>query len=280
MGNSLASAMRMKGIVDEIYGVESNHKFLQQAFQTGSYAQCVTSLEELFESNRSTNSKSNAANSFDMIFVCTPVDTVPAIVADCVQKFPDAIVSDIGSTKSEIVSKTDRLLAGCDHRFVAGHPIAGGDTTGPITPPNSIFTDKLFVSTPSESTDLTVVEQIEKLWRSLDCRTIRLEPTEHDRLLGLTSHMPHVVSAVLSATLQKNEVEYCGTGWRDTTRIAKSNPLLWKEILVHNRDSVRQAMDRFLATFEQIKNAIEAEDWDSVVKLLEKGKQNRDALGN
>ena len=92
--------------------------------------------------------------------------------------------------------------------------------------------------------------------------------------------MPHVVSAVLSATLQKNEVEYCGTGWRDTTRIAKSNPLLWKEILVHNRDSVRQAMDRFLATFEQIKNAIEAEDWDSVVKLLEKGKQNRDALGN
>ena len=126
--------------------------------------------------HRNTNSKSNAANSFEMMFVCTPVDTVPAIVADCVQKFPDAIVSDIGSTKSEIVSKTDRLLAGCDHRFVAGHPIAGGDTTGPITPPNSIFTDKLFVSTPSESTDLTAVEQIERLWRALDCRTIRLEP--------------------------------------------------------------------------------------------------------
>lgn len=280
MGNSIASAMRMKDAVNEIYGVESNAQFRNQAFETGSYAACVASLDEL------SDSINHASAPFDIVLVCTPVDTVPMVVADCVQKFPGAIVSDIGSTKSEIVAKTDRLLASLDHRFVGehrfvgGHPIAGGDATGPITPPNSIFTNKLFVATPSAATNLQSIERIEKLWQALDCKTIRLDPAEHDRLLGLTSHMPHVVSAVLSATLEEDEAAFCGTGWRDTTRIAKSNPLLWKEILVHNRDSVQQAMDRFLATFEQIKNAIETEDWDSVVTLMEKGKQNRDALGN
>ena len=274
MGNSIASAMRMKEVVDEIYGVESNSEFRDQAFETGSYAACVESLDELSALGE------NVDASFEIVLVCTPVDTVPEIVADCVRKFPNAIVSDIGSTKSEIVAKTDRLLASSRHRFVGGHPIAGGDTTGPITPPDSIFTNKLFVATPSTATSSNAIERIEELWKALDCKTIRLDAEEHDRLLGLTSHMPHVVSAVLSATLGDDEAVFCGTGWRDTTRIAKSNPLLWKEILVHNRDSVQQAMDRFLATFEQMKDAIETEDWDSVVTLLEKGKQNRNALGN
>ena len=279
MGTSIASVVHQKRRSNRLYGVEPNEAYRKTAMESGCYTDVCDSLSELADlMNRSPALENGELPS--VILVCSPVETVVDLVWHCIGAFPEAVISDIGSTKWKIVEELEIRLAQTPHRFVGGHPIAGGESSGPVTPPDSIFTGKTFVATPTENTDPFALNTVEEFWKSLDCRTTRLSPERHDRLLAVTSHLPHVNASVLSAMLESQESDFCGTGWRDSTRIAKSNPLLWKEILVHNRESVLDALERFESILAIIRRAIDQNDWDTVIEVLEKGKINRDALGN
>ena len=111
-------------------------------------------------------------------------------------------------------------------------------------------------------------------------KTKQMSCEQHDEFLGMTSHLPHAIASALSAALSQGELEYCGTGILDTIRIARSNPLLWKQIFVHNRESVLNAMDRFQALLDDFRNSLENNSTEDLFSILEKGQQNRDALGN
>ena len=191
-----------------------------------------------------------------------------------------SLITDIASIKCEIVEEMNSLAPTGLGRYIPSHPITGSDRSGPIRPPESIFTDRSCVITKMAENRKKDVERVDSFWTSIGSQVFYLSPEEHDILLGMTSHMPHAVASALSASLTEQELQFCGTGIRDTIRIAKSNPLLWKQIFVHNRVSVLKAMDRFQEFFDKIRNCLENETFDELVSILEQGQKNRDALGN
>ena len=267
MGNALANALYDNKIADRIAGIEPNPQFREQALGNDCYSEIESSLEQIdFEP--------------DLAVICSPIETVVSTAGQLFQRYKDMVITDIASVKRAIVDGVTGELGQQSSRFVPAHPITGSDRTGPIQPPASIFTDRACVITRLESNEDADVQLVDSMWSQLGSRVYYLSPDEHDLLLGMTSHMPHAVASALSASLNEQELEFCGTGIRDTIRIAKSNPLLWKQIFVQNRDSVLRAMDRFQDFFSQLRHALETDSVDELVSLLEKGQKNRDALGN
>lgn len=271
MGNALANAMHGNSVAREIYGVEPNEVYRTAAMGDGCYAHIEPQIDQV-----------NVA--LDLAIVCTPVETVSSIVCELLRRFPQTIVTDITSVKqsiiSEVLAETKAEMSSAASRFIPAHPITGSDRTGPIQPPASIFTDRSCVITPQAENSAQDLDAIEQLWTSLGSHVFRLDAEVHDQLLGMTSHMPHAVASALSAALKEDELKFCGTGIRDTIRIAKSNPLLWKQIFVHNRESILQAMDRFQLVFDEIRESLESDSVGRLISILEKGQKNRDALGN
>lgn len=277
MGNSIASALAKGQVCSQLIGIEPKTDFRETAVGSGNYSAVYHSLEEWQESAQSLNADSLHV---DILLICTPVDLVADLAIRCHSIFPRTVLSDIASTKSGIVGKIDHELAGQAHLYVGSHPIAGGDVTGPTTGKQVNFQGKRVVITPTEHSSTRAIETMESFWTSIGCQPIQLKAERHDEILAYTSHLPHLISYALSASLAENEAEFCGSGWRDTTRIAKSHPLLWKQILVHNRESLLVSTERFLKVFHELRDQIASSDWDSVIETLEKGKQSRDALGN
>lgn len=267
MGNALANALFNNGVAEKIYGVEPNPTFLADAKSNNCYEEIFLSIDDV-------------AMVPDLAIVCAPVELVASISCQLLEKFPQTLVSDIASVKAPVVSAVQSAAATGSARFIAGHPITGSDRTGPIQPPKSIFTDRSCVITPLENNSEADLQAVENLWTSLGSKVFRLSPADHDLLLGMTSHMPHAVASALSAALEEKELEFCGTGIRDTIRIAKSNPLLWKEIFVQNREAVLKAIDRFQEVFDNLRQSIETDSLNELISILEKGQKNRDALGN
>lgn len=267
MGNALANAICDNRVANEIFGVEPLEQYRAKALDNDCYAGIVPNLERV-------------ETTPDIAIVCSPIETVVPIGCELLQRFPDTIVSDIASIKTSIVEGLQKQAGPASSRFVPAHPITGSDRSGPIRPPASIFTDRSCVITQLDHNSADAVQLIESLWTSLGSQVFHLTPEEHDVLLGMTSHMPHAVASALSAALSETELKFCGTGIRDTIRIAKSNPLLWKQIFVHNRDSVLKAMDRFQDFFDKLRHSLDVGSEDELVSILEQGQKNRDALGN
>ena len=267
MGNALANALFHNRVVGEICAVEPNEAFRRTAEETRCYTEIRESIEKIEPSP-------------ELAVVCSPVETVAPLACQLLEMFPAALVTDIASVKQMVVDQVQQHAGENVSRFIGGHPITGSDRSGPIQPPKSIFTDRSFVITPQDYHDEVAIRSIEGLWDALGSHVFRLTPLDHDRLLGMTSHMPHAVASALSAALDPEELEFCGTGIRDTIRIAKSNPLLWKQIFVHNRESVLQAIGRFQQVFDDLRNSLESGSIEELVSILEKGQKNRDALGN
>lgn len=277
MGNALANAFYNNGIAGTITGVEPNPAYRRQAMANGCYNSVVETISEL---KRADSTSSFSAESVDLVVVCSPVETVPVVIVDALRRLSKPLVIDIASVKAPILEGVQEITGELPGRFIACHPISGSDRSGPIRPPASIFTDRACVICPHSANSESDLQRIEALWTRLGSRVERLDADHHDQILGMTSHMPHAVASALSAALDQEELEYCGTGIRDTIRIARSNPLLWEQIFVHNRDSVLAALDRFQQTLDKLRRALESGDSDALVKILEQGQKNRDALGN
>ena len=267
MGNSLANALFDNQVANAIIGIEPEGEYRSQAKSNNCYQDIVPDLSQVLTEP-------------DVTIICSPVETVVEIACDLLNRFPGSLVSDITSVKSMVVSGVKDRSGEHFSRFIGAHPIAGGDISGPIQPPDSIFTKRICVITPEQQNPETAVQQIESLWQAIGSKTKRMSCEQHDQFLGMTSHLPHGIASALSAALDPNEMEYCGTGILDTIRIARSNPLLWKQIFVHNRESVLNAMDRFQKIFDDFRKSLETNSGEELFSILEKGQQNRDALGN
>ncbi|MEC9091914.1 MAG: prephenate dehydrogenase [Planctomycetota bacterium] len=267
MGNALANALFDNQLANAIIGVEPEEKHRYQAKSNNCYQDIFSNLSQVVAIP-------------EVTIICSPVETVVETACKLLLQFPESLVSDITSVKSMVVSGVqNRAPAHCS-RFIGAHPIAGSDLSGPVTPPDSIFTGRICVLTPLPQNPEPAVNKIKSLWQAIGSKTKQMSCEQHDEFLGMTSHLPHAIASALSAALSQGELEYCGTGILDTIRIARSNPLLWKQIFVHNRESVLNAMDRFQALFDDFRNSLENNSTEDLFSILEKGQQNRDALGN
>jgi prephenate dehydrogenase len=215
----------------------------------------------------------------DLILLATPVKTVlkflENIPVELVKRFKKGcVITDVGSTKQTIVRTAKRRLKG-QVVFVGGHPIAGTENTGAKAAIKDLFKDRTVILTPQSDKGVSVVR---KLWKVQGARVVTMQAAAHDRLLGRVSHLPHMVAyALVNAVGDPKELATLAAGgFRDITRIASSDPIMWRDICLENKEALLQAMTKFEKDWNQLKKALKKGDSRALELLFARAKKRRD----
>ena len=231
IGGSFALSLRKAGLVKHITGLGRSKENLQQALELGI-------IDEI------SDNYSQALNKADLVLLAVPVGQT----AEILQKInphlePQTIISDVGSTKQNVIAAARSSIPEYFKNFVPAHPIAGAELSGSSAANAELFRDKNLILTPSDETDIDSIESIQTLWKGCGAHTSLMTPYQHDEMLAMTSHLPHILAFtfmnhMLSNSTEKNEdtlLNFAGSGFRDFTRIASSSPEMWKDICLANR---------------------------------------------
>jgi len=250
IGGSLALDVRKRGLVGEIIGVGRGEKNLKFARRQGIIDRYVTKETDIPEGT-------------DLLMMATPVQTTAALTKTLLPRLsPGCIVSDVGSVKAEIVRRMESVLPS-NIPFVGGHPIAGGEQWGARAAKLDLFVGHRCILTPTKRTNSAALKKVALLWRKVGAKVEMMEPETHDRVLGIISHLPHVLVYALVNTLARTRVRridlksYCAGGFKDFTRIASSRPELWRDICLLNRQAVGQSLGDYIKSLERLKRWIE-----------------------
>ncbi len=215
-----------------------------------------------------------------LVIVCTPVQTIAEIVRKIANYGnTQTLITDVGSTKREIITsiESEGTLAN-GVRFVGSHPIAGSERSGPDAADATLFESKMVAITPTERSAAQDVQRLQMFWQSIGAQTITLSPSEHDRILARTSHLPHLVAATLSLCVSEKDFPLTGTGFRDTTRIAAGLPSLWTPIFMANREPLLDALTSFQIKLTLFRAALESATPEQIEQFLTQAERNRNAV--
>lgn len=266
IGGSIGLAVKRKKLAERIIGVGRNPETLEAARMLKTIDSFSLQLEK-------------AAAESDLIVFCTPVDKiVEQVIVAGHHCRPGTLLTDAGSTKEQIVRQLEGKLPEGVH-FLGSHPLAGSEKKGPYHARVDLFDGRRTIVTPTKTSPKEVVEKVSEFWCELGCEVSRLDAREHDRIVGLTSHLPHLLAAGLAGILPPECYPFTGTGFRDTTRIASGDAELWTAIFLQNRHALCQAMVQVTDRFSDFLDAMVHQDAERLTQLLAQAKQVRDALG-
>lgn len=255
IGGSIAAAIRKRSPSTEVVGVGRNEVRLQKALDANLLTSfCTTPTVETVHNS--------------IVVVCLPVQ----YITEDLRRFAkiaseDTVLTDAGSVKAAICHEiaTDSTIA---KRFVAAHPIAGGEQGGFEHSDADLFVNRNCVLTPNVATEGQNVSRVTAFWKSIGCQILTMSPEEHDRVLALTSHLPHIMAAVTTNVVGPQNLNLTGSGFRDTTRIAAGGPDLWTQILMNNSDSIIQAISEAEHQLSQYREALLCSNEQTVAELL------------
>ncbi len=217
----------------------------------------------------------------DFIFIATPLNVIPEVIKDIAGAVePKTIVTDVGSTKKTIVETAMEALS-APANFIGGHPMAGSELGGFESATALLFKEAVYVLTPTSMTSPEAFQGLHALLTRLGARVMALSVEKHDEVVAAVSHLPHVLAAALVnhvATVEEgveNRLLFAAGGFRDTTRIAGSNPDLWVDICLDNREAIMVSIDKFLDVLMAARGHIERSDGDGLRTLLASAKERR-----
>jgi len=219
----------------------------------------------------------------DFVLIAAPVGQMGAIFDAVRAKIaPEAVLTDAGSTKSDVVRAARDALGDRVGQFIPGHPIAGAEKSGATAAKADLFQGRRVVLTPLPENDAGRVARVESAWRSCGATVTRMAPHEHDRVLATVSHLPHVlayalVQQVLSDPRADTLWDYAAGGFRDFTRIASSHPEMWRDICVANREALLHEIDRYAGELAALRELIAAGDGAALEAIFRKAREARDA---
>jgi prephenate dehydrogenase len=269
IGTSLAMAAIRAG--DQVRGFDADPRVLAASAERSGLAP-TTSLEE-------------CVRGATLVFVCTPIEAVARVVVEALRLAPDAIVSDVGSVKSHVAVEVEAGADASDlRRYVGGHPMGGSERSGPEHASASVVDGVVWVLAPVAATEARSIERLEAWIGRVGARPVRMDPERHDRLVAMVSHLPQVASTALmglAATEEAGEPEIlllAAGGFRDLTRLAASNPRLWGDILLSNRQAIARAVDLYVERLSAIRDLVLAEDADGVERAFAEAKTARLSL--
>lgn len=223
-----------------------------------------------------------AVRGAELVVVCTPIQHIAAAVTRVLVLAPTAIVTDAGSIKAHVVSQVEEMADPADlPRFVPGHPLGGSERSGPEHAAASVVDDIVWVVAPARMSDPDAAQRLEAWITRIGARPVRLTPERHDRLVAVVSHLPQVASTSLMGVAAIEEAGepdlllLAAGGFRDLTRLAASNPHLWSEILLANREQIVDAIDLFVARLGVLRAKIAASQALEVERTFEEAKQAR-----
>ncbi|MGB2629761.1 MAG: prephenate dehydrogenase [Candidatus Omnitrophota bacterium] len=267
IGGSIGKALLEKDLADEVIGICRRRSSLDRA------------MKERVVSKGYVNDYGKAIQGAEVILIATPVHTIEEVL-DRLAESPDigsAVVTDVGSTKKEIVNYAAKYRD--KFSFIGGHPLAGSEKTGVEYSAPDLFHDSICVLTPDEWTREENIKKLKKLWETIGARVIIMDPEKHDENLALSSHLPHVVAFALAGTIEEDfPREVLASGFKDTTRIASSDPGLWSDIFLSNRDNILKAVERFRKVLSGIADDIRKNRKEALKEDLDKCKKVRDGI--
>ena len=227
----------------------------------------------------------DAVRGADCVMLCAPVGAFAAL-AERIAPFlaPGAVLTDVGSTKQSVIRDIGPLVPAGVH-FVPAHPVAGTEYSGPDSGFTTLFEGRWTLLTPPPGTDEAAVEKIAELWRRCGSMVERMEPGHHDRVLAIVSHLPHLIAFTICGTAddlgnesRQEVVNFAASGFRDFTRIAASDPVMWRDIFLNNREAVLEMLQRFMEDAQAMARAIRWGDAAYIEDKVERGRKIRRSL--
>lgn len=269
LGGSVAKAARAEGVAREIVAVGRRRESLEPALKDGVVDHITLNVAE-------------GVRDCDLCILATPVATLASLLHDVWRAAPaSAVLTDVGSTKAAIVRTADALHREKPLAFIGSHPMAGSDRSGYHVSRADLFKGALVILTPTETSALPALERVREFWQTLGARVTTLDPTAHDRAVAAISHLPHLVADALVETVLRMDprfLDVAAGGFRDTTRIAASNPTVWREIFQENREALGEALATFRRALDDLDRLVGSEDVPAIEGELDRIKRARERL--
>ncbi len=262
IGSSIARGIRQKGLADTIAAADASPDVVRR-------------VKELGIADIATTDVAEAAAEADLVILCTPVGTngaIAAVIAPVLKQ--GAIVSDVGSVKSAVIKAVAPHLP--EHvRLVPAHPVAGTEHSGPDAGFAHLFSGRWCIITPPDGADQEAVDQLSAFWQALGSRVEIMTAEHHDLVLAVTSHIPHLIAYNIVGTADDLEtvtqgevIKFSAGGFRDFTRIAASDPTMWRDVFLHNREAVLEVLGRFQEDLFSLQRAIRWGEGDKLFDLF------------
>jgi prephenate dehydrogenase len=269
LGGSVALAARAEGLAREIVGIGRDRARLEAPLRAGAVDRVTTDLGE-------------GVRDADVVLLAATVLANERLLANLWPALsPAAVVTDVGSTKRGIVAAAERLTAATPRAFVGSHPMAGSEKSGYGVARADLFRGANVIVTPTDASEPRAVKGVTTLWEALGARVSALDPDTHDRAVAAISHLPHVAAWALVDAVERFEpgaVAFAARGFKDTTRIAASDPAMWTEILLGNRDAIVASLAAFRGALDELERLIAAGDRTGIDALLSRIKRQREGL--
>ena len=270
MGGSLALALRGSGYDGEIFGIDLKEEAVRAGIEKGAIDRGWTSFEEC------------GALEVETAILSTPVRTFRKIAEDLVNSgIRPSFITDLGSVKGKLVEDLETVLG---NRFVGGHPIAGTEKSGVTNSREDLFKGTKVILTPTKRTDPQAYRMVREMWERVGAKVEDMDPLLHDWVFGAVSHLPHAVAfalidAIMEMSKEVDLFKYPGAGFRDFTRIAGSDPVMWRDIFLENRENTLLAIDTYMESLKKLRDLIAQEKVEELTTLLEEVKDRRVSLG-
>ena len=272
IGSSIALSLKKNGIAKKVVGYSKTEK-------TRKIAKKKNIVDAVI------NKISDRISDIDLIIICTPLSTYEKIF-----KLIDphlskkTIVTDVGSAKSLII-KNFRRSKGREYDFIPAHPIAGTEQSGPNAGFHELFIDRWCIITPIRENKKRNINTIKKMWKLMGSNVEIMTPDRHDQTMAITSHLPHLIAYNIVSTAADIEnvtksdvIKYSASGFRDFTRIAASDPTMWRDVLLNNKDALLEVISRFSEDLSMLQKAIRWDDGDTLYKLFSKTRKIRNKI--
>jgi len=270
IGGSVARAAKKNGLCSQVIGHGRHVDELDKAISLGVIDQYELDI-------------ASAVRDADLIIVAVPLGIMTSMfeqISGHAKK--DAVISDVGSSKVSVISAATTAFGELPPGFVPGHPIAGTEKSGVEASFAELFEGRCCILTPVQSSAPWAVDKLTHFWEGIGSEVVAMEAQHHDEVLAATSHVPHVLAFALVDTLgqmheRKEIFKYAAGGFRDFTRIASSDPDMWRDICLSNSDAIKHVLHLFKVELESLEQAIDRKDGVAIENVLQRAKNLRDS---
>ncbi len=272
IGSSLARVIRTKGLAEHIAISSRREETLQRAQELGLGDSYSVSMAE-------------AVKDADLVIVSVPVGSSGAVAEAIAPHLKQgAVVTDVGSTKVSVIAQMQPHIPAGVH-FIPGHPLAGTEKSGPDAGFATLFENRWFIITPPDGTDADEIARLTRFWEACGSRVDIMDPQHHDRVLAIVSHLPHIIAYNIVGTADDLEfitesevIKYSATGFRDFTRLAASDPEMWRDVCLHNREAILEMLARFSEDLSSLQRAIRWGDGEALFNLFTRTRHIRRSI--
>ncbi len=269
IGSSLARVIRRQGLAKQVIACARDEATRAKALELGIVDEATAAPEK-------------AVRDADLVVLATPLGAYPKVSAAIAPELGmGSIVTDVGSVKAAAIRDVAPLMPEGVH-FVPGHPVAGTEHSGPEAGFETLFEGRWCILTPPAECDQAAVDRVAELWRRAGSMIEIMTAERHDKILGITSHLPHLIAYTIVGTVadledstQSEVVKYAAGGFREFTRIAASDPVMWRDIFVNNQDAVLEMLSRFSEDLARVQRAIRWGEAETLEKLFRRTREVR-----